>query len=73
MASSVSYTYDGLQGLFGDRDPSLDRRQVDEEVVKSGFRLMLLLTAGAVASVGVVVALGLFALRAARRVRRGAP
>ena len=70
---SVSYTYDDLQGLFGDRDPSLDRRQVDEEVVKSGLKLMLLLTAGAVASVGVVVALGLPALRAARRVRRGAP
>ena len=67
---TASFGYEDLEGRFGPRDPSLNRRQIDEEVVESGLKLMLLLTAGAVLSVGVVVALGLGALRAARRGRR---
>jgi hypothetical protein len=67
---TTSFTYLDLAGRFGPRDPSLDRKQVDEQVVRSGLQLMLLLSAGAMLSVGVVVAIGLVALRAARRGRR---
>jgi hypothetical protein len=66
---STSFGYDDLERRFGPRDPSLDGRQVDDEVVKSGLKLMLLLTGAAVVSVGVVVALGLAAVRAAKRAR----
>jgi len=65
----VSFGYQDLAGRFGPRAASLDARQVDEEVVESGLKLMLLLTAGAMLSVGAVVALGLVALRAVRRAR----
>jgi hypothetical protein len=68
----TAFTYDGMEERFGPRERSLDRRQIDEEVVRSGLKLMLLLTAGAVVSVGLVVALGLLALRAGRRARRAA-
>jgi len=67
----TSFGYDDLERRFGLRDPGLDGRQVDEEVVRSGLKLMLLLSAGALLSVGVVVTLGLLAVRAGRRVRRG--
>lgn len=63
------FGYEDLERRFGPRDPSLDGRQVDEEVVRSGLRLMLLLSAGALLSVGAVVATGLLAVKAARRAR----
>ena len=64
-----AFSYQELAGRFGPRDPSLDGRQVDEEVVESGLRLMLLLSAGALLSVGAVVTIALLALRAGRRAR----
>ena len=69
---TAAFSYEDLAGRFGPRDPSLDRRQIDEEVVKSGLKLMLLLSAAALLSVGVVVVTGLMALRAARRARAAA-
>ncbi len=65
----TSFGYQDLAGRFGPREPSLDGRQVDEEVVQSGLKLMLLLSAGALLSVAVVVVTGLLALRAGRRAR----
>jgi hypothetical protein len=67
---SASYSYEELAGRFGRRDASLDRRQVDQEVVESGLKLMLLLSGAAILSVGAVVVTGLLALRAGRRARR---
>jgi hypothetical protein len=64
-----SFSYDDLERRFGPRDPSLDGKQVDDEVVRSGLKLMLALTGAAILSVGVVVALGLAAVRAAKRAR----
>jgi hypothetical protein len=66
------FVYEELQRRFGDRDPALDRRQIDEEVVRSGLRLMLLLTVGAGVSVGVVVAFAVVGVRAVRRARGSA-
>lgn|GEM_PF-5745800 len=63
------YGYEQLVARFGPRDPSLERRQIDEDVVRDGLELMLLLGAGAVLSVGLVVALAVGAVRAARRMR----
>lgn len=45
------FGYEALAGRFGPRAPSLDRRQVSEEVVEDGLELVLLLSAGAVLSV----------------------
>ncbi len=70
--ATTSFSYDELERRFGPRDPALDGRQVDDAVVRSGLKLMLLLTGAAVVSVGVVVALGLAAVRAAKRTRAGA-
>ena len=67
-----AFSYEDVAGRFGARDPSLDGRQVDEEVVESGLKLMLLLSAGALLSVGVVVATAVLAVGAGRRARRGA-
>jgi hypothetical protein len=64
-----SYGYQELLARFGPRNPSLDRRQIDEDVVRDGMELMLVLVVGASLSVGLVVALAVGALRAARRVR----
>ncbi|HEX2119760.1 MAG TPA: hypothetical protein VHF91_11295 [Acidimicrobiales bacterium] len=63
----ATFGHEALAGRFGPRDPALDRRQIGEEVVESGLKLMLLLSAGALLSVGAVVVTGLAALRAARR------
>ena len=65
------FSYEELTGRFGPRDPSLDGKQVDEEVVRSGLRLMLLLSAGAILAVGLVVVTGLAVIRATRRARSG--
>jgi hypothetical protein len=67
---ATAFTYGGLERQFGPRNPSLDRRQVDAEVVTSGLKLMLVLSAAAMVSVGAVVAIALLALRTARRRRR---
>jgi hypothetical protein len=69
---TVSFGYQDLAGRFGPRAASLDARQVDEEVVESGLKLMLLLSAGAMLSGGAVVALGLVALRKVRRAQANA-
>ena len=64
-----TFGYEELAGRFGPRDSSLDGKQVDEQVVRSGLRLMLLLSAGALLSVGFVVVTALAVVRAARRAR----
>ena len=69
-ADSTAFSYEELAGRFGPRDPALDGKQVDEEVVRSGLRLMLLLSAGAVLSVGAVVGAVLAVMRATRAARR---
>ena len=66
---TAAFSYEELAGRFGPRDSSLDGRQIDEEVVRSGLRLMLLLSGAALLSVGAVVVTGLLALKAAGRVR----
>jgi hypothetical protein len=68
---ATPFSYQELVGRFGPRDASLDGKQVDEEVVRSGLRLMLLLSAGAILSVGAVVITGLAVVRATRRARSG--
>lgn len=65
----ASFGYEELTRQFGPRDPSLDGEQIDEQVVRSGLKLMLLLSAGAVASVGLVVVSALAVVRATRRAR----
>lgn len=64
---TAAFSYEELDGRFGPREPSLDGRQIDEEVVRSGLKLMLLLTGAALLSVGAVVVTGLLALKASRR------
>jgi len=66
---STSFSYEELTGRFGPRDRSLDAKQVDEQVVRSGLKLMLLLSGAAALSVGAVVVTGGLALKAARRAR----
>ena len=66
---TAPFSYEDLAGRFGPRDPSLDGKQIDEQVVRSGLRLMLLLSAGALLSVGFVVVTALAGLRAVRRAR----
>ncbi|MDQ2825825.1 MAG: hypothetical protein M3Y04_02475, partial [Actinomycetota bacterium] len=72
-AVDVTYSYEQLAGLFGPRPPGLDRRQVGDEVVVSGLKLVVLLSVGALLSVGLVLGLTLFALRNVRRRRRRLP
>lgn len=67
--AATPFSYEELASRFGPRDPSLDGKQIDEQVVRSGLRLMLLLSAGAILSVGAVVATGLAVVRATRRAR----
>jgi hypothetical protein len=62
-----SFSYEALADRLGPRQPSLDRKQVDEEVVRNGLTLMLLLSLGALLSVGAVVGLVVLVLRKARR------
>jgi hypothetical protein len=69
--ASTPFSYEELADRLGPRDPSLDGKQVDEEVVRSGLWLMLLLSAGAILSVGLVVVTGLAVIRATRRARCG--
>jgi hypothetical protein len=69
--AASSYGYQALVERFGPRDPDLDRKQLSDRVVRDGLDLMLLLTLGALLSVGGVVALGLLLLRTARRARPG--
>ncbi|MDQ3897952.1 MAG: hypothetical protein M3326_12050 [Actinomycetota bacterium] len=65
----AAYSYEILTQRFGTREPGLDRKQVNEQVVRHGLDLMLLLTLGALLSVGGVVTLAWLVLRAARRGR----
>ena len=67
--ATTPYSYEELTGRFGPRDPSLDGKQIDEQVVRSGLRLMLLLSAGALLSVGFVVVTALAVVRATKRAR----
>jgi hypothetical protein len=67
--AATPFSYEELAGRFGPRDPSLDGKQVDEQVVRSGLRLMLALSAGAILSVGLVVITGLAVVRATKRAR----
>jgi hypothetical protein len=67
--ATTPFSYEDLTGRFGPRDPSLDGKQVDEEVVERGVKLMLVLSAGAILSVGAVVVTVLAVLRAARAAR----
>jgi hypothetical protein len=69
--ATTPFSYEDLVGRFGSRDRSLDGKQVDEQVVRSGLRLMLLLSGAAVASVGLVVVTGLAVIRTTRRARAG--
>lgn len=68
----TTFGYEELSRLFGAREPGLDRRQVGDEVVESGLKLVVLLSIGALLSVGLVVGLTLFALRNVRRRRSAA-
>jgi len=67
---AATFTHERLTGLFGPRQPGLDRRQVGDEVVESGLKLMVLLSAGALLSVALVLGLTLLALCGVRRRRR---
>jgi hypothetical protein len=69
--ATTPFSYEDLTRRFGLRDPSLDGKQVDEEVVERGVKLMLVLSAGAFLSVGAVVVIALRVLRAARAARSG--
>jgi hypothetical protein len=66
------FGYEALAARFGPRDPSLDRRQISEEVVEDGLRLMLVLLVAGLLSVSVVVA-GLSLVRGAGRAGRERP
>ena len=68
-SQTASFSYESLVGRFGPRDPSLDRRQIDDEMVESGLELMLLVSVAALLSLGAVVGVGLATVRAARRRR----
>ena len=63
------FSYEELTRRFGPRDPSLDGKQIDEQVVRSGLRLMLLLSAGALLSVVFVVVTALAGIRAIKKAR----
>jgi hypothetical protein len=65
----ATFSYEDLERRFGPRTRSLDGRQIDEEVVESGLKLMLVLSAAALLSLGAVVVTGLLAVKAARRAR----
>lgn len=67
--AATPFSYEELTSRFGARDPSLDGKQIDEQVVRSGLRLMLLLSAGALLSVGFVVVTALAGVRAVKRAR----
>ncbi len=69
--ASTPFSYEELNRRLGPRSPSLDGKQVDEEVIRSGLKLMLLLSAGAILSVAAVVFTGLGVVRATRRARSG--
>ena len=72
-AGDATFSYEQMADLFGPRPPGLDRRQVGDEVVVSGLKLVVVLAVAAVLSVGLVLGLTLFALRNVRRRRRSAP
>jgi hypothetical protein len=63
------FSYEELTGRFGARDASLEGKQIDEQVVRSGLKLMLLLSAGALLSVGFVVVTALAGMRAIKKAR----
>ena len=67
--ATTPYSYEELTGRFGPRDASLDGKQIDEQVVRSGLKLMLLLSGGALLSVGFVVVTALAGIRAVKRAR----
>lgn len=66
------YGYDDLAALFGARAHGLDYRQVGDQVVAGGLKLVVLLSIGALLSVALVVGLALFSLRNVRRRRSAA-
>lgn len=66
---ATPFSYEELNDRFGPRDPSLDGKQVEEQLVRSGVRLMLVLSAGALLSVGLVVVSALAVVRATKRAR----
>jgi hypothetical protein len=65
------FSYEELTGRFGPRDTSLEGKRIDEQVVRSGLKLMLLLSAGALLSVGFVVVTALAGIRAIKKARAG--
>ena len=67
--ATTPFSYEELTGRFGPRGASLDGRQIDEQVVRSGLKLMLLLSAGALLSVGFVVVTARAGIRAVKRAR----
>ena len=67
--ATTPFSYQELAGRFGPRDRALDGKPIDEQVVRSGLRLMLLLSAGALLSVGLVVVTVLAVVRATKRAR----
>ncbi|MDP1805043.1 MAG: hypothetical protein Q8K72_07750 [Acidimicrobiales bacterium] len=67
--AATPFSYQELTSRFGPRDPALDGKQIDEQVVRSGLRLMLLLSAGALLSVGFVAATALAGIRAMKKAR----
>lgn len=72
QAGDATFSYEQMAGRFGPRPPGLDRRQVGDQVVVSGLKLVVLLSVVALLSVGLVLGLTLFALRNVRRRRRSA-
>jgi hypothetical protein len=69
--ATTPFSYEELTGRFGPRDSSLDGKQIDEQVVRSGLRLMLLLSAGALLSVAFVVVTAHAGIRAIKKARAG--
>ena len=69
--ATTPFSYEELTSRFGPRDSSLDGRQIDEQVVRSGLKLMLLLSAGALLSVAFVVITALAGIRAIKKARAG--
>ena len=67
--ATTPFSYEELTSRFGARGPALDGKQIDEQVVRSGLRLMLLLSAGALLSVGFVVVTALAGVRAMKKAR----
>jgi len=68
-AEVATFSYEDLERRYGPRQSSLDGRQIDQEVVERGLKLMLVLSGAAILSVGAVVVTGAMAFKAAKRAR----